>query len=99
MRSRAADRVGLRRPPTSRASRTTTATGVSVNTTPTKTVLTALNGFNGPAGAAVSPNGARAYVTNFAGTTVSVIDTATNTVVGAPITVGTNPNAVAVSPD
>jgi YVTN family beta-propeller protein len=37
------------------------------------------------------------YVAN--GDTVSVIDTATNTVVGLPIPVGTNPIGVAVTPD
>ena len=41
-------------------------------------------------------NSPRAYVTNFNSSTVTVIDTATNTVVGAPITVGTNPQGIAV---
>jgi YVTN family beta-propeller protein len=40
-----------------------------------------------------------AYVPNDGSATVSVIDTATNTVVGSPIPVGTNPFAVAVTPD
>jgi len=43
-----------------------------------------------------------AYVANFNGTlgnSISVIDTATNTVVGDPIPVGDNPIDVAVSPD
>ncbi|MBF6414985.1 protein kinase domain-containing protein [Nocardia cyriacigeorgica] len=53
-----------------------------------------------PAGAreiAVDPDNRRAYVTGRAGTPVSVIDTATNTVV-ATIPVGPNPAGVAVDP-
>jgi len=40
-----------------------------------------------------------AYITNAASNTVSVIDTATNTVSGLPIPVGILPRAVAVTPD
>jgi YVTN family beta-propeller protein len=40
-----------------------------------------------------------AYITNFHGNTVSVIATATNTVVGLPIPVGDLPLGVAVTPD
>ena len=40
-----------------------------------------------------------AYVTNDAANTVSVIDTATNTVVAATLPVGIAPNGVAVTPD
>ncbi|MFD1200647.1 InlB B-repeat-containing protein, partial [Leucobacter albus] len=47
---------------------------------------------------AVSPDGARAYVTNFGSGTVSVIDTATNTVTET-VAVGRDPSSVAVSPD
>ena len=47
---------------------------------------------------AVSPDGTRAYVTNTASNSVSVIDTATNTVI-ATIGVGTDPPQVTVSPD
>jgi YVTN family beta-propeller protein len=62
-----------------------------------------------PTGVAVSPDGSKVYITNTGpadfgpsnppGSTVSVIDTATNTVVGSPITVGQSPQGVAVSPD
>jgi YVTN family beta-propeller protein len=48
---------------------------------------------------AVTPDGSKVYVTNQGSNTVSVIATATNTVVGSPITVGTNPEGVAVTPD
>src|SRR5258708_8956317 len=40
-----------------------------------------------------------AYIANDGDNTVSVIATATNTVVGLPIPVGSNPAGVAVTPD
>src|SRR6478736_3291816 len=46
---------------------------------------------------ATSPPG-RAYVANYGSNTVSVIDTTTNTVLGAPIPVGSSPDAVGVDP-
>ncbi|MEU0497212.1 Ig-like domain-containing protein [Mycobacterium sp. NPDC006124] len=46
----------------------------------------------------VSPDGTLAYATLSNGT-VSVIDTATNTVIGTPITVGSTPQYVAFTPD
>jgi YVTN family beta-propeller protein len=45
-----------------------------------------------------SPDGTRAYVTNANNDSVTIIDTATNTVTGA-IYVGDGPQGVAVSPD
>ncbi|TKI86366.1 hypothetical protein FC701_06155 [Bacillus mycoides] len=47
-----------------------------------------------PLEVAVSPNGARAYVTNQASHTVSVIDIATNTVI-ATVPVGVAPTGIA----
>ena len=41
----------------------------------------------------------KAYVTNANADTVSVIDTATNAVVGSPITVGDVPFGIAITPD
>ena len=41
----------------------------------------------------------KAYVTNFNPDTVSVIDTATNAVVGSPIPVGDDPFGIAITPD
>src|SRR5208283_1932870 len=40
-----------------------------------------------------------AYITNLGSNSVSVIDTATNTVVGSQIPVGTNPSGVAITPN
>ncbi|WP_423795179.1 YncE family protein, partial [Mycobacterium tuberculosis] len=53
--------------------------------------------FNDPHGVAVNPGG-NVYVTNFGSGTVSVINPATNTVTGSPITVGLDPTGVAVNP-
>lgn len=48
------------------------------------------------AGASAAP---LAYTANYEGNSVSVIDTATNAVVGKPIPVGAAPSSVAVTPD
>ncbi|MBK8295421.1 MAG: YncE family protein [Solirubrobacterales bacterium] len=48
---------------------------------------------------AMNPAGTRAYVTDQEGNDVSVINTATNTVIGPDIPVGNNPRAVAITPD
>jgi YVTN family beta-propeller protein len=54
---------------------------------------------DGPEGVAITPDGTKAYVTNCDDDTVSVIDTATNSVVGSPIRVGDGPEGVAITPD
>ncbi len=54
--------------------------------------------FAGPGGVAVSPDGSKVYVANIESNTVSVIDTATNTIT-TTIPVGSFPESVAVSPD
>jgi YVTN family beta-propeller protein len=54
---------------------------------------------NNPGGVAVTKDGKHAYITNPATNTVSVIDTATNTVEAAKIPVGTSPRGVGVAPD
>jgi YVTN family beta-propeller protein len=51
-----------------------------------------------PEAVAVSPDGTRAYVTNNSANTVSVIDTATNTVT-TNIPVGNSPYGVAIDMD
>ena len=60
-------------------------------------------GRAGLAGCRLAPvwaaSGPIAYVTNPGSNTVSVINTATNTVVGGPIPVSNNPNGVAITPD
>ena len=54
--------------------------------------------FDGPWGIAVSPDGSVVYVANETGTTISVINAATNMVTDA-IPVGSHVSAVAVSPN
>jgi YVTN family beta-propeller protein len=49
-----------------------------------------------PTGVAVTPDGARVYVTNYLSNNVSVISTATNTVVNT-MPVGTRPIAIAIN--
>jgi YVTN family beta-propeller protein len=66
-----------------------------VRRTVAATVAAALACLVAPA-AALAQN---AYITNQSSGTVSVIDTVTNTVVGSPIGVGSNPSGVAVTPD
>ena len=73
---------------------------VSVIDTTTNTVTgSAIPVGSVPDTVAVTPDGSRAYVTNFLGDSVSVIDTTTNSVTGSPIPVGNLPVGVAISPD
>ncbi|HSO55667.1 MAG TPA: YncE family protein, partial [Actinomycetes bacterium] len=53
----------------------------------------------GPTGLAVNSTGSRIYTANFPSSTVSVIDTATDTVIRSPITFGPLPFGVVVTPD
>ena len=54
---------------------------------------------SGPMNAAVTPDGSQAWIVNSSSNSVSVIDTATNTVIGSPIAVGTEPLGIALSPN
>ena len=60
--------------------------------------VTTVNGLNEPMDVAVNPNGAYAYVTNFGSDSISVINTATNTVT-TTIKVGNSPIGVAITPN
>jgi YVTN family beta-propeller protein len=80
---------------------------MSVIDTKSNTVVATIEGLgNGALQVAITPDGTRLYVTNFGehadvgipGTTVSVIDTETNTVI-ATIKVGQQPLGAAVTPD
>jgi YVTN family beta-propeller protein len=64
---------------------------------PANTVIDTIKGFTGPYGLAVDSNRGVAYVSNFGGNTLSVIDEATNAVT-ATITVGSNPFDVQIDP-
>ncbi len=73
---------------------------VSVIDTATDTVTTTIEGVYRPHGVAITPDGTRAYVTNYGyGQIVSVIDTETNTVVDTVCGVGSDPCGIAITPD
>lgn len=73
---------------------------VSVISTATNQVIASPLGSIGPSDIAISPDGARAYVANFSSLgLLSVLDTASNTFVGAGIQVGGTPTALALTPD
>ncbi|WP_407695990.1 YncE family protein, partial [Sphaerimonospora thailandensis] len=58
---------------------------------------TTIPGVPSPTGVAITPDGNRAYVTNFFTGNVSVINTATNTVT-TTVPVGAGPAGVAITP-
>jgi YVTN family beta-propeller protein len=86
-------------------SNSTTVTLIDIAT---NTVTTTIGGFDGPSGLVMTSDGTRAYVNNYGGpggvgsgngTTVRVVDLATNTIIGSPLTVGLAPAAMAITPD
>jgi YVTN family beta-propeller protein len=88
---------------------TNTATLSKISTATNSVVATigpfSPNGFSGPFAIAITPDGAKAYVTNFGsnnftpfGTTVSVVDLQTNTIVNT-INLGIQPSGLAISKD
>ena len=66
-----------------------------------------IDGFDGPSGMVITPDGNTAYVNNYGGpillsgngTTIRVVDLTTNTIVGDPITVDLAPAALAITPN
>jgi YVTN family beta-propeller protein len=78
---------------------------VSVIDTATSKVTATITVGSGPFGVAVTRDGSKVYVASCSSLcrinngTLSVIDTASNTLIGSPITVGITPTGVAVSPD
>jgi YVTN family beta-propeller protein len=70
--------------------------GISVINTVTNTAVSSIP--VGSFGGAVTPDGKSAYVSNLSGT-VSVINAATNTVLGPAIDLGGFPSGIAVTPD
>jgi uncharacterized repeat protein (TIGR01451 family) len=71
---------------------------VSVIDTATNTVTTNVSVGNYPWGIVVTPDGTKAYVTNYASNNVSVINTTTYKVI-TNVTVGSLPRGVAITPD
>ena len=70
------------------------------------TIIATINGFDGPSGMAITPDGTTGYVNNYGGPvassgngiTVNVIDLTTNMITDT-ITVGLAPAALAITPD
>jgi YVTN family beta-propeller protein len=73
-------------------------TVIDVNTSTVVTKIPVCSDSCFPTIPAVTPNGARVYVTNSFHNTVTVIDTLTNTVIDT-ITVGQSPSGIAITPD
>lgn len=80
---------------------------ISIIDIATNKVIGVIGGFDGPSGMAITPNGLFGYVNNYGatpgvgsgnGTTVSIVNLATNTIIGT-LTVGLAPAALAMSPD
>jgi YVTN family beta-propeller protein len=66
----------------------------------TKTISIGTTNFYECGGIAITPDGSRIYVTRYDSDKASIIDTATNTVVGSPIAVGSDRSArIIVAPD
>lgn len=83
-------------------------TTVSIIDTTTDTVIGTISGFDGPSGMVITSDGNTGYVNNYGsgnplssgnGTTVRIVDLVNNVIVGAPITTGQAPAALAITPD
>ena len=88
------------------------STTISIINTATNTVTGTINGFDGPSGMVISPNGVTAYVNNYGGpsgvgsgngNTISIVNLNTNTITGTitinPTPPAAAPAAVAISPN
>ena len=80
-------------------------TTVTIIDIATNTVSGIIDGFNGPSGFVITPDGTTAYVNNYGAdgdsglaSTVNVVDLNTNTIVGL-INVGLAPASLAITPD
>ncbi len=79
---------------------------ISIIDTATNTaIINAITGFSGPFDIVITPDGNYAYISNFGsnnftpfGTTVSVVDLNSNTIVGT-IIVGIQPSGIAITPN
>jgi YVTN family beta-propeller protein len=83
-------------------------TTVTIIDIASNTVIGTIEGFDGPSGMVITPDGKTAYVNNYGGpdgvgsgngTTISVVNLITNTIVGSSIVVNRAPAALAMTPD
>lgn len=84
------------------------STTVTIINVPNNSIAGIIDGFDGPSGFVITPDGTTAYVNNYGGPdgvgsgngkTIRVVDLRTNSIVGAAITVDQAPAALALSPD
>jgi YVTN family beta-propeller protein len=84
------------------------STTISIIDIATNKIIGTINGFNGPSGMVITPDGRRAYVNNYGAsqsvpsgkaTTVNVVDLTTDKIIGDPLEVGLAPAALAITPD
>lgn len=84
------------------------STTITIIDIATNSVIGTIGGFDGPSGMVIKPNSNVGYVNNYGGPsgvmsgngkTVRMVDLVSNTIVGAPITVGTAPAGLAMTPD
>jgi YVTN family beta-propeller protein len=73
--------------------------GVTVVSLSTNSAVAAISVGNNPSAAAITPDAKFVYVTNTGERSVSVIDAATNSVLGSPIPVDGFPGAIAIAPN
>ncbi|WP_373863341.1 YncE family protein, partial [Rhodococcus marinonascens] len=73
------------------------ATAVADTASSGNTVIDTISVGTNPGDVAITPDGSRAYVTNYYDKSVSVIDADSNTVIGT-VRVGNRPSSVAFSP-
>lgn len=80
------------------------STTVTIINIATNTVTGVIDGFDGPSGFAITPDGSKAYVNNYGGpsgvgsgngTTVNIVDLTANIIIGDPIEVGLAPASLA----
>jgi YVTN family beta-propeller protein len=71
---------------------------ITVDTAPTNTVLATIGVGTGPHVIVLSPDGSLAYVGDYLGNTISVIDTSTNLVIDT-YSSGASPDGIALTPD
>jgi len=72
---------------------------ISADAGPTNKVIATIDVGAGPHLIVLSPKADLAYVSNYLGNSISVIDTATNTVTNTFTSVGASPDGMAITPD
>jgi YVTN family beta-propeller protein/autotransporter-associated beta strand protein len=85
--------------PDGRKAYVVTALDINVLDLVTNTVSGSITAGIEPWAVAVTPDGTHAYVTNATSNDVTIIDVATDTVIGVPIAVGNAPGGLAITPD